>query len=147
MKTIFDIFKSDIRAIVKYFFVLVIVVALAVSAGAANVDENGNWTPENTNTDIPRLQYNDTYMAGASDRFLTSANYLCLQNLTVGYTFPKNLTQKAHIQKLRIYLVGDNIWVWSKRKGLDPRMVLAGAVNNSYYSAIRTLSAGVSVTF
>ena len=105
------------------------------------------WTPENTNTDIPRLQYNDTYMAGASDRFLTSANYLCLQNLTVGYTFPKNLTQKAHIQKLRIYLVGDNIWVWSKRKGLDPRMVLAGAVNNSYYSAIRTLSAGVSVTF
>ena len=105
------------------------------------------WSPENKDTDIPRLQYNDRYMNGASDRFLTSANYLALQNVTVGYTLPKNFTQKFHVQKLRIYFVGDNLWVWSKRKGLDPRMVLAGAVNNTYYSAIRTLSAGVNVTF
>lgn len=114
---------------------------------ALHNDILGAWTPENNGSDIPRLQYGDTYMAGASDRFLTSARYLSLQNVTLGYTLPRSILQKMKIQKLRIYVVGDNLYVWSARKGLDPRMVLAGAVNNTYYSAIRTISGGVSVTF
>ncbi len=32
------------------------------------------WTPENKNSNIPRLQYGDTYMASQSDRFLTNAS-------------------------------------------------------------------------
>lgn len=105
------------------------------------------WSPTNLGSDIPRWQYDDTYMNGGSDRFLTSARYLSLQNVTVGYTLPHKWTEKLRIQKLRIYGVGDNLYVWSARKGLDPRMVLTGSVNNTYYSAIRTISGGVSVTF
>ena len=105
------------------------------------------WSPANTGSDIPRLQYNDTYMNGASDRFLISARYVSLQNVTVGYTFPRKWTEKLRIQKLRLYGVADNVWVWSARRGLDPRMALAGSINNTYYSAIRTISGGVSVTF
>ncbi len=121
--------------------------SLNSTGGALHKDILNAWTAENPNNDIPRLQYNDRYMAGGSDRFLTSARFLSLQNVTLGYTFPRKATEKLKIQKLRLYFVGDNLYVWSARKGLDPRMVLAGAVNNTYYSAIRTFSGGISVTF
>ena len=118
------------------------------SAGRAMHEDLLNaWTPANTDSDIPRWQYNDTYMNGGSDRFLISANYLSLQNITLGYTLPKQWTKKLHIEKIRIYGVADTVWVWSKRRGLDPRMALAGAINNTYYSPIRTISGGISVTF
>ena len=105
------------------------------------------WTPENTNTNVPRLQYNDQYSNYTSDRFLTSASYLCLQNVNFGYTLPSNLTSKIGISKLRVYVTGTNLWLWSKRQGLDPRQSLSGGTSNAYYSPIRTISGGVTVTF
>ena len=118
------------------------------SAGhAIHEDMLNAWTATNPNNDIPRWQYHDTYMNGGSDRFLISANYLSLQNISLGYTLPKQWTKKLHIEKIRIYGVADNVWVWSKRRGLDPRMALAGSINNTYYSPIRTISGGISVTF
>lgn len=105
------------------------------------------WTPENTNTNVPRLSVSDTYMAYSSDRFLKSASYLSLQNLNFGYTLPKELTQKFGVNKLRLYLTAANIWTWSARQGLDPRQSLSGTITNAYYSPIRSISGGVSVTF
>ena len=105
------------------------------------------WTPENPNTNIPRLQYNDQYTNYTSDRFLTSASYLCLQNVNIGYTLPSNLTSKIGISKLRVYVTGANLWLWSKRQGLDPRQSLSGDTSNAYYSPIRTISGGLTVTF
>lgn len=105
------------------------------------------WTPENPNTNIPRLQYNDQYTNYTSDRFLTSASYLCLQNVNIGYTLPSNLTSKIGISKLRVYVTGANLWLWSKRQGLDPRQSLSGGTSNAYYSPIRTISGGLTVTF
>ena len=112
-----------------------------------HVDLLNAWSSENTSTDIPRLQYGDTYMAGASDRFLTSASYLSLQNITLGYTLPKNFTMKFGVQKIRFYAVADNVWVWSKRQGLDPRVSITGGSGQGYYSPIRTISGGLTVTF
>ena len=86
-------------------------------------------------------------MAGSSDRFLTSASYLSLQNITLGYTLPKKWTTKIGIQKVRFYCVADNVWVWSKRQGLDPRVSITGSSGQGYYSPIRTISGGLSVTF
>lgn len=105
------------------------------------------WTPENTNTDIPRLNVFDSYrMYG--DQAITSARYLTLSNITFGYTLPKDLLRKASINKVRLYLVADNIFTWSARKGLDPRQSVTGSNNAAlYYSPIRTVSGGVQVTF
>ena len=58
------------------------------------------WTPENTQTNIPRLQYNDQYTASTSDRFLTNASYLSLQNVNVGYTLPSSWTRNVGIDKI-----------------------------------------------
>ena len=109
------------------------------------------WTPTNTNTDIPRLQYGDQYSSSLSTRFLTKASYLNLQNLTFAYNLPTSLLRKAKIDAVKLYVNATNVWMWSKRQGLDPRTAATdfsyGTSNASYYSTIRTISAGVKVTF
>ena len=112
-----------------------------------HVDMLNSWTPTNTVTDVPRYQSQDTYSNGSSDRFITDASYLSLQNITLGYTLPKSLTTKFGVQKIRIYGVADNVWLWSKRQGLDPRRSITGGSGAQYYSSIRTISGGLSVTF
>ena len=105
-----------------------------------------SWTPEH-HTNIPRLQFNDEYTTASSDRFLTSASYLSLNNIQLGYTLPASITSKAYLQKVRIYATADNVWVWSKRQGLDPRQSVSGSVTSAYYAPIRTISGGITVTF
>ena len=105
------------------------------------------WTPENTNTNVPRIQYGDSYTASASDRFLTNASYLCLQNFSVAYNLPVKLLSNIGISNLRLYVTGDNLWTWSKRQGLDPRQSISGTVTSAYYAPMRTISGGVSITF
>ena len=102
------------------------------------------WTPENKDSLIPRFQFGDTYSSGSSDRFLTNASYLSLQNINLGYRLPDNLVHKLTLRSVRVYASADNIWYWSARQGLDPR---TGGANNTYYSPIRTISGGVNVTF
>ena len=106
-----------------------------------------SWTSANPNSNIPRFQFGDNYSTATSDRFLTDASYLSLNNINFGYTLPLALTRKAGMDKVRIYFAADNVWLWSKRQGLDPRQSITGSVTNSYYAPIRTLSGGLSVTF
>ena len=105
------------------------------------------WTPENPNNEYPRFVYSDNYTSASSDRFLESASYLSLQNVNVGYTFPRKWMSKIGVSKLRIYVAAENIWYWSARKGLDPRQSFTGGASAAYYSPIRTISGGVNLTF
>ena len=103
------------------------------------------WTPENTNTNVPRL--NEGYQYNASgDYTLTSSSYLSLRNITLGYTLPKAWLSKAKIQKMRLYVVGDNMFLLSARKGFDPRQSFSGSTGYNY-SALRTVSFGVNLEF
>ena len=105
------------------------------------------WTPENKNSNIPRLQFNDYYSAYTSDRFLTDASYLNLQTINFGYTLPRNIVTKMQLENIRVYFQADNVCYFAKRKGLDPRQSITGGGGNAYYSPIRTLTGGISVTF
>ena len=105
------------------------------------------WTPENNTSEYPRFVYGDQYTASSSDRFLTSASYLSLQNVNLGYTFPSKWMSKIGVSRLRLYVAAENIWYWSARKGLDPRQSYTGGASASYYSPIRTISGGVNLTF
>lgn len=105
------------------------------------------WTPENTASDIPRFVYGDQTLNSTSSRFLTDASYLSLENINFGYTLPDNIVKKLYLNKLRVYFACDNVWVWSKRQGLDPRQSFTGGNNNTYYAPIRTISGGLTVTF
>ena len=70
----------------------------------------------------------------------------CLKNVTLGYTLPASLTSKVGISKVRVYAAGDNMFVWSKRKGLDPRQSFDGTTGY-VYSALSAYSLGLNVTF
>lgn len=107
-----------------------------------------HWTPENSNSSIPRLKINELYSQNAmTDRFLTNASYLNLQNINFGYTLPQTLTSKWGIENLRVYFSGENLAYVSARRGLDPRQTNFGITNPEMYSPTRTISGGVQLTF
>ena len=114
---------------------------------AFHVDLLNAWSTENPTSNIPRLQYNDSYTNASSDRWLTSASYLSLQNITLGYTLPSRWCQTLGMEKLRLYVTADNVWLWSKRQGLDPRQSISGSVTSAYYAPMRTISGGITLTF
>ena len=123
---------------------------------SSSVSQGGNyhrdmfqrWTPSHTDTDIPKLVYNgqDANISDYSDFFLTKASYFSLKNVTIGYTFPKSWVSKAGIERLRIYASGENVWLLSKRKGLDPRQSMSG-LTGSVYSPMSAYSLGLNLSF
>ena len=117
---------------------------------AVHKDYAKAWSPDNTSSNIPRWQagQEDQYAVFAnSSRFLTDASYLNFQSFTVGYTLPTQLTHKVNIEKLRIYVAGENLCFWSARQGLDPRYSYNGNSSIAPYSPMRTINGGVQITF
>ncbi|WP_369748179.1 SusC/RagA family TonB-linked outer membrane protein [Bacteroides sp. D2] len=104
------------------------------------------WTPENPTSNIPRLNASDKYTNSASTRWLTSSDYLSINNITVGYTLPQQLVKKVMPDKVRVYFTADNVALISARKGLDPRQSYISATT-ALYTPIRTISGGISLTF
>lgn len=111
-----------------------------------HVDMLNRWTPENRNTDVPRINASDKYSSSTSDRFLVSSNYLSLNNITLGYTLPHKWTRKIGIESIRVYGAAENVALWTKRRGLDPRQAYTSS-NSSTYSPVRTISGGIRVQF
>lgn len=117
--------------------------------GNFHTDMLNAWTPENRNTDIPRLDAQASYDLGSQTTTfnLISSNYLALNNITIGYTLPGKWTSKLGIESIRFYGSADNVAIWSKRKGLDPRQGFGSSYDAPAYSAIRTISGGIKVVF
>ena len=105
------------------------------------------WTPQNQSLEVPRFQYADSHSNASSTRFLTSASYLNLQNINVGYTLPAKFTRKFLVSSLRLYVSAENLWYWSARKGFDPRQSFSSSTTASNYSPMRTISGGITVKF
>lgn len=120
----------------------------AGDAGSAiHKDALKAWTPNNTSSDIPRMQYQDKYTSYSSNRWLTNASYLNFQSITVGYTLPAVYAKSIGLSKLRIYFSGENLCFWSARKGLDPRYDFEGNDYLPGYSPVRSVVGGIQVSF
>jgi TonB-linked SusC/RagA family outer membrane protein len=104
------------------------------------------WTTPGQITDVPRLQYGLGNQTQTDDRYFTSKSYFGINNITLGYTFPKKWMEKVKIDKLRIYLTGENVALFSARQGFDPRIYISAS--GSYnYTAMRTYSVGININF
>jgi TonB-linked SusC/RagA family outer membrane protein len=80
--------------------------------------------PSNSKTNInaayPRL---NTRNGGSnSDYWEYKGNYLKLKNVQLGYTVPQQITRKFRVEKLRVYVSGDNLHTWTKYPGMDPEL-------------------------
>lgn len=107
------------------------------------------WTETNqdANASMPRLEAaNNKNSTGAYNSFfLQNASYLRLKNAQLGYTFPKHITDKMYIGKLRVYLSGSNLLTFSSLfQGVDPE-TKAGRFSD--FPPLRIINFGVNIVF
>lgn len=76
------------------------------------------WTPENTDSDIPMLSYyNNNEEDRSSDYTLANGSYLKLQSAQLSYNLPKSLLNSLKLQSVRVYALGENLFLLFDRKG------------------------------
>ncbi len=87
-----------------------------------------------------------------SSLYVENASHLRLDNLALGYTF--NTNSVSWLDRARVYVTGQNLFVITKYKGLDPEVdenrnngLAPGVEDREYYPKARTFSVGISLTF
>jgi len=108
------------------------------------------WTGEGTSNKIPRLTLNDTNenYSRVSSLFIEDGSYFRIKTLQVGYTLPNKLTQKAGINKIRFYVMANNLLTITKYTGFDPEIGGGSyGVDRGFYPQARTYFAGINVGF
>ncbi len=111
------------------------------------------WTPENPDTYFPAIRAysaEDSYqqLGIPNNRYLQNGAYLRMKNLTVGYTLPQRILQRAHINKLRFFFSAENVFEISHIKvKLDPESIGPGSTAQAAYPFQRTYTFGLSVSF
>jgi len=123
--------------------------------------EGMTWTPDNPDAYFPRLApyaersddhgrgYEGSQLGVHSDKYLQNAAYFRLKNVTIGYSLPKKIISKAHLQNVRVYLTGDNILTFTPiykhnpDKTVDPEQL--GTLNA--YPFNKTYLCGINLTF
>lgn len=123
-----------------------------MEAGANQLETTLNaWTPDNTNTDMPRAVLGDpNNNTRESTRYLENGNFVRLRQLQLGYTFPTNWMKKMFIEKCRLYVSGENLFTITKYSGNDPEFsssILSTGVDSFVYPFTRSYVVGLQVTF
>jgi len=102
------------------------------------------WKEEGDITDVPKVELGATYVA--TDAYLINASYLNIKSVSVGYTLAKDIVKKLDIESLRIFASGENLYLFTCLKGMDPQYNFKGT--NSYsYTPNRVVSMGVDINF
>ena len=111
------------------------------------------WHGEGTSNSIPRMTTaRDNLNHRTSDMFVESGAFFRLKNLTLGYTLPQRLSDVLRMSKARFYLTGQNLFVITDYKGMDPEL---GIVQGNYqlnvdyaqYPQARTWMIGAQLSF
>lgn len=92
------------------------------------------WHGEGTSNTMPRVSWlGSSNNKTPSSRFLEDGSYVRLKNVQVGYTLPSKVINRFHINSLRVYLTGQNLWTFTKYTGLDPEMNTSDNLNGEKY--------------
>ncbi len=114
-------------------------------------DMVNRWTSVNTNTNIPRLSWQDlNHNWESSDRegWLQDGTFLRLNTISLGYELPKNLIKG--LEKARVYVTGQNVYTFQKYKGYNPDYaygVFTPGLDNGSYPKPRVVMFGLQLGF
>ena len=112
--------------------------------GSLNGKKNGikvnYWTLENPSNEAPRPQYTAS-VPNFGILAYQDASYFRLRTATLGYTFPKNLTKKIAIEKLRLYFTGTNLFTVTDYQSYSPEKEPGG------YPEPQTFTFGINLSF
>lgn len=92
------------------------------------------------------------YNGRTSTWHLEDGSYLRLQNVSLGYTFPKKWTNRFYVEKLRLYVSGQNLATFTKYSGYNPEVnarpdnALTPGEDYGTYPLARTFMFGINVT-
>jgi len=115
--------------------------------GASHTDILNRWTTPGQITDVPALNSVTASASNAgSSRWLVDASYVMLRNAALGYSFNPDIVKSVGVSSLKLFVSGENLWLSSKRKGLEPYSTFNGTVSNRY-SPARIITFGLSTTF
>ncbi|WP_162845516.1 SusC/RagA family TonB-linked outer membrane protein [Labilibaculum antarcticum] len=112
------------------------------------------WTGEGSSNSTPKVSWSDTNnnRGNFSDYMVEDADYLRLKNLQIGYSLPKLVLDKLHLEKFRIYVSGDNLLTFTEYSGLEPEIgnngnVFYTGIDQGIYPQARVFSIGANITF
>ena len=117
-------------------------------AGTNNfhTDIRGRWMNPGDKTDIPRQDARKQIQQNAaSTRFLTKADYFGLNNVRIGYDLTPILYSSLGVDKLEIFVTGDNLLFFSNRTGFNPSTSVTGGSSSYRYNPLSTLVFGINL--
>jgi len=110
------------------------------------------WTPENTNTDVPKMWLNRNQQVNQSgaaiSRFVENGDFLRVQNVILSYNLPKSLLDKTgefNLSSVRLFAQAQNLLTFTKYTGIDPE--LGAGLDNNTNPIFRTFTFGINVGF
>ena len=104
------------------------------------------WTPTNHDASYPRITIADQINYEFSSYWLQDASYVRLKNLTLGYNIPKTLLNKINLDRVKVFLTGENLFTITGMDSLDPESAPSNA-RGGLYSNVRKISIGLKVGF
>lgn len=108
------------------------------------------WTGEGTSNVTPRLTLQDDNKnySRVSSLFIEDGSYFRIKTLQIGYSLPNKLVSKAGLNKLRFYVMANNLLTLTKYTGYDPEIGGGSyGVDRGFYPQARTFFAGINVGF
>jgi TonB-linked SusC/RagA family outer membrane protein len=109
---------------------------------------------------LPVLDSDDNYSNQRNSWYVEDGSYLRLRNLQLGYSLGNDILGKFGIDKLRVYVQGQNLLTFTKYSGLDPDVTVRNiqegyaqqrdydlGVDHGRYPTTRTLLFGINVDF
>ncbi|TAD85778.1 MAG: TonB-dependent receptor [Bacteroidetes bacterium] len=102
------------------------------------------WTPTNPSTTLPRL--GGINNAQISTFYVEDVSYLRLRNIELGYALPASIGKKIGIQKLRVFVSGQNILTFTKQKNFDPERS-AGGATDQLVPIYKVFTTGINLKF
>jgi TonB-linked SusC/RagA family outer membrane protein len=105
----------------------------------------------NPDTDIPGVRNDQTNgNSRFSDKYIEDGSFVRCKNISLGYTFSKNLLQRVHINSLRVYANVTNAFIITNYSGMDPEVgswdPLNAGVDGGFYPQPRRFTFGVNIT-
>jgi len=106
------------------------------------------WTPENTDTDVPILYFNNSWDNLQSSYWVKEISFLKLKNVQLGYALPTDLTTRIGLQKIYFYVNAQNVFVLvdEKFEGYDPEKS-AFSHGTNQYPVPRIITLGLNLNF
>lgn len=119
-------------------------------SGSDNWDRTflNRWRLDHQNTSTPRMTFEgNNYLV--SSHYVENGSYVKLQNLELGYTFPRHITEKLHLTNLRVFFSGNNLFYITKYHGFTPEVTgssLEAGIDRTIYPVTASCRFGLNIT-